>query len=218
MIYVADGNAEFVLKTRRMLYLLGIPSIGGSFRMAAYYIKNGLCDAVFLPRPISEKRPKYFCRSIRSHFPHIPTVMLADHEYDGQSLKDPADLVVRAPFSPSSALRRIFSFLSEKCCKNLGALHVGSLTHKVTNGGFYFDGEFIRLTDAQTSILHIMIDRFPSPLPPKTLLKLSADPRKSPKLCTLSPQICRLNKRFSEQFGFRPIAYHPLLGYYLSIP
>ena len=77
MFYVADSDADLVLKTRRMLYLLGIPSIGGSYRMAYYYIKSGLCDAVLLPRPTADGRPKYFCRSVRSHHPGIPTIALA---------------------------------------------------------------------------------------------------------------------------------------------
>ena len=218
MIYVADEEQVSIAKARRMLYLLGIPSIGGSYRMAYYYVKSGLCDAIFLPRPISPNRPKYFCRSIRSHFPGVPTLMLAGHDFDGLKLKDPADFVVRAPFSPSSALRKILTFLHESGYKDHCALRVGSLIHKVTNGGFYYAGEYVKLTDTQTAILHTMLDRFPSPLPPKILLKLSADPRKTPKLHTLSPQICRLNKKFSEQFGFRPISYHPILGYYLSIP
>lgn len=217
MFYVADSDAEVVLKTRRMLYLLGIPSIGGSYRMAFYYIKGGLCDAVLLPRPTADGRPKYFCRSIRNRCPKVPTIVLAGHEYDGLSPKDPADLTVRAPYSPSSAMRRVFAYLSENGYRDLGALRVRALVHKVSNGGFYYEGAFIRLTDAQSAILHTMLDRFPSPLAPKALLKLSADPRKAPRLATLSPQICRLNKRFSEQFGVRPISYHPAIGYYLSI-
>ena len=217
MIYVADSDADLILKTRRMLYLLGLPSIGGSYRMAFYYVKKELCDAILLPRPVADGRPKYFCRSVRSRCSGVPTVMLADHGYDGITLKDPADLVVRAPFSPSSAMRQAFRFFTEKGYRNHGELRLGPLLHKVTNGGFYFEGEFIHLTDAQTAVLHTMLDRFPSPLAPKNLLALSADPRKSPKLTTLSPQICRLNKRFFEQFGVRPISYHPAIGYYLSV-
>ncbi len=217
MIYVADSDGELILKTRRMLYLLGIPSIGGSYRMADYYVKKELCDLILLPRPRADDRPKYFCRSMQRRFPSTPTVMLCGHEYDGQTITDNADLVVRAPFSPSSAMRAVFRFLSQNGYRNHGELRVGALAHKVTNGGFYYTAEFIRLTDAQSSILHTMLDRFPSPLAPKTLLKLSADPKKSPKLHTLSPQICRMNKRFFEQFGVRPISYHPAIGYYLSI-
>lgn len=217
MFYVADSDADLVLKTRRMLYLLGIPSIGGSYRMAYYYIKSGLCDAVLLPRPTADGRPKYFCRSVRSHHPGIPTIALAGHEYDGFTPKDPADLTVRAPFSPSSALRKVFRFLSENEYRDLGAIRVGALTHKITNGGFYYDGDYIKLTDTQTSILHVMLERFPAPLAPKTLLKLSAAPGKSPKLHTLSPHISRLNKQFLERFQIKPISYHPALGYYLSI-
>lgn len=217
MIYVADSDNALILKTRRMLYLLGLPSIGGSYRMASYYIKQGLVDLILLPRPTAECRPKYFCRSIRSHFPTVPTVMLMGHAYDDFILKDPADLSVRAPFSPSSAMRSVFHFLSENGYRDHGKLRVGALMHKVTNGGFYYRGEFIGLTDTQSAILHVMLDRFPSPLAPKRLLSLSADPRKSPHLHTLSPQICRMNKRFLKEFGFRPISYHPAIGYYLSV-
>ena len=218
MIYVADSDAELILKTRRMLYHLGLPSVGGSYRMAFYYLKSGLSDLVFLPRPIADARPKYFCRSIRNRFPSAATIALAGHEYDGLTFKDPADFTIRAPFSPSSAMRSAFRFLAESAYRNHGALRVSGLTHKVTNGGFYYLGEFLKLTDTQSSILHTMLDRFPSPLPPKMLLRLSSDPRKSPHLHTLSPQICRMNKRFEETVGFRPISYHPALGYYLSIP
>ncbi len=217
MIYVADSDKDQVLKTRRMLYLLGLPSIGGSYRMASYYIRQGLCDIVFLPRMTAERRPKYFCRSIRFHFPSVPTVMLLGHEYDGVTPKDPADFSVRAPFSPSSALRAVFRFLSGSEFRSHGELRAGHLSHKVTNGGFYYMGDFISLTDTETAILHTMLDRFPAPLAPKKLLALSADPRKSPHLHTLSPHICRINKRFLAELGFRPISYHPAIGYYLSV-
>ena len=217
MIYVADSAPAIVLQTRRMLYRLGLPSIGGGYRMAFYYASIGLCDAVLLPRPTSDGRPRHYCRSVRARFPSVPTAMLADHTYDSLTIEDPADVVVRAPYSPTSAMRAILRFFSENGYRDHGALNVFGLMHKITNGGFYYLGEYVKLTDTETAILHTMLDRFPSPLDPKILLKLSADPRKSPRLHTLSPHICRLNKRFTELFGFRPISYHPALGYYLSV-
>lgn len=218
MIYVADDDSDIVLKTRLSLYRLGLPTIGGSYRMAGYYARSGLCDLIILPRPTPTGRFRFFCRSIRRRFPSIPTVMLVSHDYDRDTIVDPADLTIRAPYSPSSAMKAVFSFLEARRLRLHGSLSVSHLMHKVSNGGFYYMGEYIRLTDAQSAILHTMIERYPSPLSPSALLRFSGDPRKKPMLHTLSPQVSRLNKSFSDKFGFKVITYHPSIGYFLSIP
>ena len=217
MILVADDHSEDTVQMRRALYLLGLPSVGCSYRMAFYYLRQGLGDLVLLPRPASPHRPSGFCTSLRRRFPGVPSVMLAEHAFDGVEIEDPADLVIRAPYSPASAMRRLFAYLRENHLRDHGSLRVRALVHAVTNGGFYLDGVYVKLTDTECAILHVMLDRFPASVEPRTLLRLSARVGTAPRLSSLAPHISRLNKKFLERTERRVIGYHPSVGYYLSV-
>ncbi len=216
MILVADPDTSVVLKIRKQLYDNGLPSVGCTLRTVDYHMRKGGFDLLLLPRPTSTPaHRKHFCERFRRLYPDVPTVMLISHDYDGmEEIRDPADLVIRAPYSPVSYLLRIDKFMRRQKYKNPLELRVTTVMHDVKNAYFRSFHAFFKPTATETAILHTVYDRHPLPILPKELVKLSARPGTNPGLQTLSPHICRLNKLAYETIGRNVIGYRPKTGYY----
>ena len=216
MILVADSDSSVVLKIRKQLYDNGLPSVGCTLRTVDYHMQKGIFDLLILPRPTSTfAHRKRFCERFRRLYPNVPTVMLVSHDYDDMTeIQDPADLVIRAPYSPVSYLLRIDKFMRRHKYRNPLELRVATVMHDLKNAYFRSFHVFFKPTATQTAILHTIFDRHPLPILPEELLKLSARPGTCPRLHTLSPHICRLNRLAFETIGRNVIGYRPKTGYY----
>jgi DNA-binding response OmpR family regulator len=216
LFLVVENDPKIRLRTQLELYRLGILSAGIGFGSAHRYLRAHKIYLILIPRAESEGKPPYFCKNLRRHFPDIPSVMLADHSFDGKELRDTADLLIRAPYSPVSVVRKSVAYLKERCGIDLADRIAGGVRSRIEYGVSLY-GYAADFTLTERMLLAALIDLHPDPVPPEKLLKLFAKPGTSPTLATLAPHISRINKKACEIILRPIIGFMPGLGYYIRI-
>ncbi|RJE79192.1 response regulator [Paracoccus sp. JM45] len=190
-------------------------------------IAQSLPDLVVLDVMLPDGSGLEICRTLRTHHPHLPIIMLTALKEDVDriiGLEIGADDYLGKPFNPRELVARIKAVLRRAVMDE----PVLELAHSYDMGGFAVnlearsvtdpEGEEVELTGAEFDLLRVFLDRPGRLLSRDQLLDLTKGRNRDPLDRSIDVLISRLRRKLNEKVdepAFRTVRNG---GYQLALP
>ena len=197
MILVINKSKKEAETLASSFRYMGIPARGELPERAATEVST-FYRAIVLSSPEKLPDEREFIARIRSYISEIPIFALTDNK---DSLK--ASYAGVAPRASTAA--RLYKLINKHCesqsLLSPGEFLLAGIDASIELGAIAYFFEPLPFTKTERLIIRLLLRAYPSPLPPKTILKYAFKQSSLPEASSIRTHICAINRKSRERIG-----------------